>query len=262
MEQKRKKAIDKLISETKKDTQNIALILVGSSATGEVHESSDIDLYLVVTKQTFKAKEKDKNFFFGTWDPTKYYGLEIDGKIIDIDYLKEAIHHANDATRYSFTNAKIFLFSQDTSIKALLPRISKYPESTHLQRIKQLYAYVKHYRYIGEDAFNRNNTFHAHHCIIQLIYFSSRLILTHNKKLFPCHKRLLLEVNKCDKKPIHFVNKSNDLLQNINKKAMIEYFEYVIHFFAEYEYPDVECIGYILEDEWAWKTGRLPISEL
>jgi len=49
------------------------------------------------------------------------------------------------------------------------------------------------------------------------------------------------------------------LLQNIKKEAMIEYYQVVIDFFKEFEYSDIERIGYILEDEWAWKTGKLPI---
>jgi predicted nucleotidyltransferase len=226
MNQNRIKAIDKLISETKNDPDNVALILVGSSATGEEKEYSDIDLYLVVTDKKFKETEKEKKFFFGTWNPALYYGIEIDGKIIGIDYIQEAIDHANDATRYSFSDAKI-LFSKNDKIEELIKCIPKYPETTYLQRIRQFYAYVKHYRYNGEDAFKRNNTFHAYQCVIQLIYFSSRLILAYNKKLYPCHKHLLSEVNKCEKCPENFVNKSNHLLLNIKKDVMIEYYQFV-----------------------------------
>lgn len=221
----REKAIEKLISETQNDPDNIALILIGSSATGETKEYSDIDLYLVVSDKKNKEAEKTRDFFFGTWDPTRYYGIEVDGKKIGMDYLREAVNNANDAARYSFIQSRI-LFTKNNEVEELIKRIPVYPESEYLQRIKLFYGYVKHYRYVGEEAFTGNNKFHAHQCALQLVYFSGRLVLAYNKRLYPCHKRLFSEVEKCDK------------------------------------YPDNERIGYILEDEWAWKTGKLPVSEL
>ena len=260
MDRNREKAIKKLISETEPDPEHIALILIGSSATGETKEYSDIDLYLVVSRDKYKEIEKEKAYFFGTWDPSRYFGIEVDGKIVGTDYLKEAADHGNDATRYSFSQAKI-LFSKDEEIGEIIKSIPQYPNSEYEQRIKQFFAYVKHFRYVGEDAFDRNNMFHAFQCVFQLIFFSGRLILAYNRRLYPCHKRLLSEVGKCERHPDNFIERSNTLLQNINKDSMIEYYEINMEFFKEFEYPDMERIGYILEDEWTWRTGRLPVSE-
>ena len=261
MQNPRDKAINKLISETKDDPDNIALILIGSSATGEAKEYSDIDLYLVVSDKKAAEIARDKNYFFGSWDPDSYFGIEVDGKVIGMDYLREAVDHANEAVSYSFLQAKI-LFSKNNEIEPLIKQIPVYPEKERLRRIKFFYAYVKHYRYVGEDAFDRNNVFHAHQCLLQLIYFSGRLILAHNRKLFPCHKRLLSEVAKCGKCPEGFLVKCDRALQNINKEPMLDLYQNMIEYFKEYDYPDIERVGYILEDEWSWKTGILPISEL
>ncbi len=257
----KRKAIEQLISETQNDPDNIAMILIGSTAKDEAKDYSDIDLYLVVSDKKNRKIEKDKNYFYGSWDPDRYCGIEVDGKIIGMDYLREALENANDATRYSFINAEV-LYAKNGEINELIKKIPVYPESEHEQRLKLFFAYVKHYRYVGEEAFTRKNLFHAFQCVMQLVFFSGRLVLAYNRKLYPCHKRLLSEAEKCSEKPEDFIRKSNQLLNNFSLDAMIEYYETVAGYFSKLEYPDQERIGYILEDEWAWKTGKLPVSEI
>ena len=261
MSDEREKAIHKLILETENDPDNIALILIGSSATGDAKEYSDIDLDLVVTDEKFKRISATKGYFFGTWDPDMYYGIEVDGKVVDVGFLEDAVDRGNDAVRYSFQKAKV-LFSKNDKITELVKRIPVYPDDEHFERMKKLYGYVKHFRYIGEDAFNRNNFFHAYHCVMQIVFFAGRTILAHNRKLYPCHKRLLSEVEKCEKVPASFVQKSNALLINMTREGLVEYYEFVADYFKDIEYTDKERIGYILEDEWAWRSGKLPISEI
>ncbi len=97
--------------------------------------------------------------------------------------------------------------------------------------------------------------------IIGLVYFSGRLVPAYNRRLYPCHKRLLDEVSRCEKLPKDFVERSNHLLKTITCEAMLEYYEPVAEYFRELDFSDTERVGYILEDEWAWKTGKLPVSE-
>ena len=54
---------------------------------------------------------------------------------------------------------------------------------------------------------------------------------------------------------------SNDLLANQNIEKMVNYYETIITFFKEYDYPDTERIGLILENEMTWYTKQLTISE-
>jgi len=260
MTKSHEKALKKLTDLNKNNPNNIALIVCGSIATGKAREDSDIDLYLIVTDEEFKKAEKTKSFFYGTWDPNDFFGIEIDGKIIGMNYLYDAVKNANEPTRNSFTDAYT-LFSRNNEVDELIKKIGVYPEWEHQKRIKAFYAYTKHYRYIGEDAFKQGNDFLFIHCIMELIFFAGRLVLAHNHVLFPCRKSLFIALKKCEKMPDNFIEISHQLIKKMNLKMMIDYYERVIDYFKEYDYPDKERIGLILEDEWAWFTKKMLISD-
>ena len=260
MKELHKKAIQKLIKLHKNNPKNIALIICGSIATGKARENSDIDLYSVVKDKEFERIKNKKSYFYGTWDPNEFYGIEIDGKIIDMQFLREAVRHASEPTRASFQDAYT-AFSHMSEVDELIKKIPVYPEWEREKKIKAFYAYVKHYRFIGEDAFKQGNVYHSRNCVMELIFFAARLVLAHNRILFPCHKSLFEAIKKCIDIPYNFVEMSHQLLQNCSLETMINYFENVIDFFKEYDYPDTERIGLILENEWTWYTKKMTIGE-
>ncbi len=255
-----KKAIEKLARLHENNTNNIALIICGSIAKKEEKDDSDIDLYLVVNEAEFERISKTKSFFYGTYDPDEFFGIDIDGKIIGMQFLREAVIHASDPTRFSFQDAYT-VFSRSKEVDELIKKIPVYPEWDHEKRIKAFYAYIKHYRFIGEDAFKQGNSFLFINCIMELIFFSGRLMLAHNHLLFPCHKALFKVLKKCKDMPFDFIEKSQNLLKNITLENMIGYYEKVIDFFKEYDYSDIERISLILENEWTWFTKKMTISE-
>ncbi len=260
MTKNHQQAIDKLVQLHKDNPDNIALIICGSLARKEARDDSDIDLYLVVKDEKFKNVKKEKAYFCGSWNPEEFYGIEVDGKIINMHFLKEAVIHASDPTRYSFTDAYT-LFSYDLKVNELIKKISVYPEWVHQKRIKAFYAYLKHYRYVGEEAFAQKNNYWAIECIRQLVFFAARLTLAHNYALFPSHKALFKAVDKCKDKPANFIEESQFLLNNITLENMLKYYAKLIDFFKAYDYPDLERVGLILENEWTWFTKKMTISE-
>jgi hypothetical protein len=255
MTENHQKAIDELVELHKNNPDTIALILCGSVARGDARIDSDIDLYLVVKDEKFDLVNETKSFFYGSWEPDKFSGIEIDGKIIGIQFLRDAVRRASDPTRVSF-QAAYTLFSYSKEVDELIKKIYIYPEWEHDKRIKTFYAYVKHYRYVGEDAFRQGNDFLSMHCVMELIFFSGRLVLAHNKVLFPCRKAFFKAIGTCKDMPDHFIEMSRDLLKNQNLETMINYYEKIIDFFKEYDYPDMERIGLILENEWTWYTKK------
>ena len=51
--------------------------------TGEARDDSDVDLYLVVTGEEFERIPAESGCFYGSWDPARFSGVEIDGKIVE-----------------------------------------------------------------------------------------------------------------------------------------------------------------------------------
>jgi predicted nucleotidyltransferase len=260
MSERLQKAIAELVRLHQSNPENIALIICGSVARKEAREDSDVDLYLVVTEEAMERVSQTKSYFYGSWDPNKFFGIEIDGKIIGMRFLREAVLRANDPTRVSFQDAYT-AFSHSPEVDELIKEIYRYPEWEQENRIKAFYAYVKHYRYIGESAFRQGNDFLFRQCVLELVFFAGRLALAHNHRLFPSHKALFKALAKCPDLPDQFIEQSQHLLKNISLEEMLHYYELVIGFFQEYDYPDIERIGLILENEWTWYTGQLTISE-
>ncbi len=253
-------ALDKLYKLHHGNPDAIALIICGSIARKEERNDSDIDLYLVVTDEAFEKVERTKSYFYGTWDPNEFFGVGIDGKIVGMRFLREAVTHASDPTRVSFQSAYT-LFSRSPEIDELIGKIPVYPEREHEERIRAFYAYVKQCRYIGEDAFKQGNEFWFQHCVMELIFFAGRLVLAHNHRLFPCHKALFKALGQCGNLPPRFIEASHHLLNHMTIDEMLAYYEMVIDFFKAYDFPDNERIGLILENEWTWYTGRITVGE-
>lgn len=254
------KAINELIAIHKDNPDTIALIINGSVATGKARPDSDVDLCLVVSDEKFEQIKKTKSYFYGTWDPDDFFGIEIDGKYINMDFLRKAAEQGNEPVRNSFT-AAYTAFSHSDEVEKLIKKIPVYPEAEREKRIKAFYAYVIHYRYTGEDAFNQQNLFLSRNCAIELVFFASRLVLAHNRILYPCRKSLFKALEKCPLMPPNFIELSLELLENSSAGLLISYFKTVTEYFKEYAYPDTERIGLILENEWTWYTGKLTISE-
>ena len=214
-----------------------------------------------MAEEEFERTRSTRGCFYGSWDPDKFSGVEIDGKIVGKSFLKEAAVRGSEPTRASFESVYTE-FSHDPEIDALLERIAAYPEREREQKIKAFYAYTKHYRYVGEQAFELENGYFARRCVIELVFFAARLALAHNRVLFPCHKSLFAALERCEDLPPGFVDSSRLLLESPSLLALIAYYEKVSDFFSRYDYPDQERINFIVENEWSWFSGLPSVGDL
>ena len=254
MSARQRAALDELVHLHAVDPRKIALIICGSLATGKARDSSDVDLYLVVNEPELERTRSKEGCFYGSWDPKKFSGIEIDGKIVSKRFLEEAAERGSEPTRASFEDAYTE-FSKDAEIEGLIERIAAYPESERAAKIKAFYAYLKHYRYLGEQAFELGNEYFTRRCVLELVFFASRLALAHNRVLFPCHKSLFAALERCEDLPLGFVSASRRLLAEPSAAATIDYYEKVSNHYGRYDYPDQERISFILENEWSWFSG-------
>ena len=256
MDPRYRQAIDKLVSLHKDDPKNVALIICGSVARAQTREGSDVDLYVVVTDEEFERVSSRHDYFYGTWDPTAFFGIEIDGRIIGKRCLEDAVMHASEPTRatlaYAYTE-----FSHDPEIDVLIKKIGVYPEWDFERRIKAFYSHVRHFRYIAEHGSQLGNEYLVKTSIAQLVFFAARVVLAHNRVLYPCHKYMFAALGTCESMPDGFIDMSHDLLNRMELQAAIRYYDAVAAYFAEYDLPDQERIGLILENEWSWFT-RMP----
>ncbi len=246
--------MDELVRLHGDDPKKLALVVCGSVATGKARDDSDVDLYLVVTDEEFERVRAEEGAFYGSWDPDRFSGVEIDGKIVGKRFLVEAVERASEPTRASFEGAYAE-FSRDPEIERLLPQIAAYPEWERESKIKAFYAFTKHYRYVGEQAFELGNDYFARRCALELAFFAARLALAENRVLLPSHKALFAALERCANLPPGFAESSRRLLDAPSAPALIDHYELVESHFGPYDYPDQERISFILDTEWSWFSG-------
>ncbi len=260
MSERHCKAIDDLVSLHGNDPNKLALIICGSLATGKARADSDVDLYLVVSDTELERARAEEGCFYGSWDPSRFSGAEIDGKIVGKKFLQEAAVRGSEPTRASFEGAYTE-FSRDPEIDRLLNRIAVYPEAERERKLKAFYAYTKHFRYLGEQAFELENDYFARRSVIELVFFAARLALAHNRVLFPCDKSLFTALESCEDLPSGFIASSRRLLESASQAALIDYYEQVSGYFHRYDMPDQERISFILENEWSWFSGLPSLAD-
>ena len=105
MTDRQREAIAELVRLHGSEPSKLALVICGSLATGKAREASDVDLYLVVTDEEFERVRAEEGCFYGSWDPARFSGVEIDGKIVGKAFLQEAAVRGSEPTRASFESA-------------------------------------------------------------------------------------------------------------------------------------------------------------
>src|SRR4030042_284906 len=119
------RAIRKLADHFAKQEECLAVIVGGSIAKGLEKDDSDIDIMLVLTDEACKAKGERNELFYWTVEFCDYPGGYIDGKIVDLEYLRAAAERGNETKRAEFTTDSI-AHSKIPEIGDLVARIPVY----------------------------------------------------------------------------------------------------------------------------------------
>lgn len=92
----------------------------------------------------------------------------------------------------------------------------------------------------------------------QLTLFASRLILAHNRILFPYHKWLISYLDKCPDKPEHFKEQIEQLLLHPNMTNAHSLFKNLKEF-KDWGVTDLEAFTWFLTAvEWSWMRDQTP----
>lgn len=261
MTEKHKNIINSLVNKHKDDPNALALIIIGSIATGKSRPDSDIDLYLVVTDDVFNDNYKIRKFFYGHAGDDEIEGVEIDGKIVGKEFLREAIKCGSEPTRASFRDAYC-AFSKDQEIDELIKEIPVYPQSDRQEKIEAFYSQIQLNQYYLEQALEHGNELLTMKSLTDIVFFSARLVLAHNKLLYPCPKALFSTLSQAKEMPEGFIEKSEAILKSRDMDTINDYCDSVIDFFREHELPLINQIDYILENEFSWYTKKTSVADL
>lgn len=245
------KVLDRLSDLHGNDHKYLGLIICGSLATGGARDDSDVDLYLVASDEEYHRTAERREFFYGNDDLCDYDGGEIDGKIINLQFLRDAAAHGSEPTRRSFYKA-FTLFSHVPEIDDLIKKIPVYPEHEREEKLKAFYSQVLHNQYYAEQGIILENDYLKIRSVSDLVLFSVRLALTYNRILFPCPKTMFEALEGAKKLPENFIARSKNLLSDMTLDNVYSYFELVVDYYSDCAMDEQERISFVLENEWTW----------
>ena len=95
----------------------------------------------------------------------------------------------------------------------------------------------------------------------QLALFSGRLILAHNRTLFPYHKWLTRTLESVENKPVELLSQIEALLEYPNAENADALF-HSVRGFRNWGVSDIESYTWFMtEVEWAWMSGTTPMED-
>lgn len=254
------RAIERLTEAYQNDPCFEALIIGGSVMKGYARDDSDVDFLLVATDEEYARRAASRDLLIYRTDLSDYEGGYVDGKIINRSFLQEVADRGNEPSRAAFLGASL-AFSRLPSIKALLEQITNYPESDRDRRIKTFYCLAFMGNWLMNEANRYDNRYGIIRAASQLSLFSSRLILAHNRILFPYHKWLMKAVEAAAEKPTDFLDRLHELLDQPSPKTAGQLFACVQNF-QDWGVTDIEAYTWFMtEVEWSWRDGTTPMED-
>jgi hypothetical protein len=143
-----------------------------------------------------------------------------------------------------------------------LPTIAVYPEQDHDKRIKAFYSMAFIQNWLMGEATRHNNPYTILRAASQLALFASRLILAHNRTLFPYHKWLIRALEEVPDKPAEFMVSLAALHASPSAESAGKLFDEV-RGFRDWGVQDIEAYTWFMREvEWSWRAGATPLEDI
>ncbi|MFX1457637.1 MAG: nucleotidyltransferase domain-containing protein [Promethearchaeota archaeon] len=255
-----RKSIENLVESIRDDKRFLALIIAGSVAKGMEREDSDIDILLVATDEEFEKRKKKNMYLYFETKFCDYPGGYIDGKVVNLEFLKTVAERGSEPARDAFRDAWI-AYSKHPELELLLKQIPVFQKEEKLEKIGKFYAQFETANWMIKEAVRRNDDYLLTRGITDLILFGGRLILEHNEILYPFHKLFMQTLEKAHDKPENFMVLINNLLRSRTADDAEAFFKSVKSF-RSWEIREFWAIRFLLDTEWAWIDGKPYVGDL
>ncbi|MDX1499405.1 MAG: nucleotidyltransferase domain-containing protein [Woeseiaceae bacterium] len=255
-----RRAIGRLADAYRDDPRFRALIIGGSVARGCARDDSDVDFLIVATDDEFERRRQARDLFINRRDLCDYEGGFVDGKIVNLAFLEGVAGRGNEPSRAAFEGAFV-AYSHIPDLDGLLQRIPVYPEAGHEERVRAFYCMAFMQHWLFHEAERHGNRYTQTRAAAQLALFAGRLILAHNRRLFPYHKWLPRALEAVPEKPAGLVACFHALLDAPRGDRATALFDQVREF-RDWGVSDLEAYTWFMTDvEWSWMSGTTPIED-
>lgn len=252
--------IERLTEKFKDDPCYLALIVGGSLVKGWGTENSDVDIMLIATDEEYARRASNNHFWYYDAEICDYPGGYVDGKVFDLQFLRDVVQKGSEPARAAFTNVRVE-FSHIPEIEELVKQIPVYQEADRVEKMRAFYSQVQMLNWFVSEAEQKQSIYLMTHATSEMVFYSARLLLAYNHMLYPYHKWLMRVVENAPDKPANFLELAEKLLREgsaANAQALWD----CIRGFHDWNIPFEQGLMRFLEDsEWNWRDGRAPLQD-
>src|SRR5579875_2868419 len=241
MREHHERVIQRLTERFQSDPRFLALIVGGSVAKGWEIEDSDVDVMLIASDEEYARRAATRDLGYFDFEIVDYPGGYVEGKIIDLAFLQEVADHGSEPARSAFLKT-IVPYSHLPDLDTLLARIPVYQEQEHE---------VKMRAFASQLARAANN----------LVLFGGRLILAHNRLLYPYHKWFLHQLRLAPAKPENLLDLINILLHHPDSGNAHAFYDSITTFLDLKIDLNQAAVEFVQASEWNWRDGRPPVAD-
>jgi len=260
MREHHERVVQRLVQRLQNDARFPALIIGGSVAKGWASEHSDVDILLVATDEEFARRMETMDLNYHDQEIADYPGGYVDGKIIDMTFLHDVADHGSEPARAAFLGA-IIAYSHIPELDALVAGIPTYPEQERAAKMKAFVSQLAILNWYVEEAEKRDNRYLLSWATNNMVLYAGRLILAHNRLLYPYHKWLLHQVQLAPAKPEPLLKLIDTLLQSPNRENARALYESVLTF-LDWEIDLGQAgVEFTRTTEWNWRDGHPPLPD-
>lgn len=200
MERHHAESIQRLCAELEPDPSILALVLGGSIAHGFARSDSDIDVTIVVGTEEYEARQREGRLVYNNRALCTYEKGYIDGKYVDVAFLREVAARGSEPARYAYEGSRI-LFCRIEGLQELLASIVRYPAAEKSERIERFIAQLLAWRWYYSEGARQQNRYLMNLALQKVVLFSTRIVLADNELLFPYHKWMLRVLQGAKRRP-------------------------------------------------------------
>jgi predicted nucleotidyltransferase len=247
------RTVDRLREHVLADPTVLALLVMGSVARGEARHDSDVDCRVIFADAEYRRRAAAGELLLNFSHLAEAPGKGAGGEAGDARLLRDVAERGPEVWRFALKDALVF--SKDPEVDRLVERGSAYPEH---ERTDKMVGFVSqlpvHHAYLIFGEYSRTPYVLAQ-CAVQIVLFGGRLILAHNRMLYPGRKWFMRQLRRAPEKPEGFLELATTLLERPSIAASRAFLD-AVEGFAEWpRAPEGAMARFCRDEELAWRTG-------
>lgn len=240
-----------------------ALVLGGSLAHGFAAPDADVDVTILVSTEEYEQRVAEDRLHYNDRTVVTYEGGYVDGKYVDLGFLRRLAEHGSDPARWAYEGARV-LFSHEPALAGVLEAIVRYPIEQQDSRRGRFAAQLLAWRWYFSQSVEKDSAYLRVLAQQRLVLFACRLVLNENATLYPFHKWLLRVTEQVPHRPTYLMTWLDDLLTAPSQERADDLVADLFDFYG-IDLAATEAVWptrFMKDTELSWLTGHPPVDDL